>query len=488
MQIELKEEPTAYQGTSNGNGTSPCVQLNMDAKGQRARNRQYIQIFLSHKLKDRSAAKAISEVLQANSAGKIRVFIAEDITKGVVYQKEIEQQLYDSDWFVLLFTGVEDEDWSWCHHEAGIFCGMTYPDDKRVIVLYPPNVDLPDPLAKYEAVKCETTADGESEDVERFLQDLFGKEPYPGFAAVNPYFAFRAASTRQEAAGKIVKSVGRLVVDSIISENVMVLEVPDVKVLDATGFPDDTRIKRGSGAMQLFGLGRSGFSWRQFRDRLETNLRQDLDETFWPAVYAACAKSLSSCRVVPTYAVFRSPADGHHYLPVINRVDITGDNSATFSISFVQTAAGTQSSVREKSVARIFTALNLSHRFRWEIIDPYKEAGRLQDFVDHRARAGGLATVWDAIKLLEIESRNRGVNDPEALPSDFGPAARVRVSAMFDQWQPMRRRLEEAAHAGDVTGFAAVLSELDPLNVEFISLAAKRLGELVRADADRPDP
>ena len=43
----------------------------------------------------------------------------------------------------------------------------------------------------------------------------------------------------------------------------------------------------------------------------------------------------------------------------------------------VQVAAGTQAEVRDKSVARIFTALNLSHRFRWEIIDflcPFEEA------------------------------------------------------------------------------------------------------------------
>ena len=50
-------------------------------------------------------------------------------------------------------------------------------------------------------------------------------------------------------------------------------------------------------------------------------------------------------------------------------IDFTGDNSATFTITFVQVAAGTQAEVRDKSVARIFTALNLSHRSRWEIID-----------------------------------------------------------------------------------------------------------------------
>ena len=205
---------------------------------------------------------------------------------------------------------------------------------------------------------------------------------------------------------------------------------------------------------------------------------------------------MTSSRVAPTYALFRSPVDGHHYLPVINRVDITGDNSATFSISFVQTVAGTQTNVRERSVARMFTALNLLHRFRWEIIDPYKDAARLQDFVERRAQtlkeeghldagngSAGLTTVWQAITLLEIESRNRGINDRNMLPEDFPPSAQARVSAMFDHWQTMRQRLQDAAHAGDVPAFAAVLKELDPISVKFISLASQRLGELVRADA-----
>ena len=47
--------------------------------------------------------------------------------------------------------------------------------------------------------------------------------------------------------------------------------------------------------------------------------------------------------------------------------------------------------------------------------------------------------------------------------------------------------LEQAVHDGDVSGFANVLSEIDPDNVEFISLAAKRLGELLQADACHPD-
>lgn len=201
--------------------------------------------------------------------------------------QEIESQLYESDWFLLILSGVDEDDWSWCHHEAGLFCGMVYPDVNRVNVLYPPNVNLPDPLKKYQGVKCETTPDGKSEDVDRLFQDLFGEEPYPGFKPINSFFAHKADRLRQEAAAKIIQAVGRLVVESIVPEAMMVVHVPNVDLLDSTGFPDGTRIRRGSS----------------------------------------------------TLAVLRSPADGRHYMPSISRVDFTGDNSATFTITFVQVAA-----------------------------------------------------------------------------------------------------------------------------------------------------
>ncbi len=495
----LSEAPAAFQAKPNGAPPDVVVSAIKEAKSRRARERSLIRVFLSHKKKDFKAANQIREVLRTNSAGRIDVFMSENITKGDGWQEKIEEALYESDWFILLYSGVDD-DWAWCHHEAGIFRGMVYPDSDRLVVLYPPNVELPDPLRKYQAVKCQPPSPGQPDELELFFKDIFGRPPYPGIPPINPVFANEDGTGRQAAAAKIIDAVGFLVVDSIVPENIMLLHVPDIASLRSAAIPDRTSIERGSTAMRLFELGDTGFSWQKFQERLDPDLRLELDKAFWPAVYKACAKSLISCRVAPTYAVFRSPADGHHYLPVINRVDITGDNSATFAISFVQTAAGTMSSVREKSVARMFTALNLSHRFRWEIIDPYKDVHRLQDFVEHRARTlqrddgsgagngvAGLAAVWEAIKLLEIESRNRGVNDPDALPADFGSGAQARVKAMFDNWQTMRQRLEQAVHDGDVPGFANVLAEIDPDNVEFISLAAKRLGELVQADACHPD-
>ena len=498
MQMGLRDAPTSYQGTSNGKDPSAQVFPGVTARAERARERQFIQVFLSHKQKDHAAAKTIGGVLKATSAGKIQVFMAEEIDRGADWVHTIEEELYASDWFILIFTGVEDYDWSWCHHEAGLFCGMLYPDAKRVIVFYPPKVTLPEPLKRYQAVKCETTADGRSDDLDQFFKTMFGEEPYPDFPPINPYFAYEAEAeaedAREQAATKIVQAVGRLVVESIVPETAIVLHVPDASLLDDAGFPAGTRIRRGSPAMGLFELGDVGFAWDEFQDRLEPSLQKCLAASFLPAIYRACARSVRSGRVASTHTVLRSPADGRHYMPIISRVDIAGDKSVTFTINFVQVAAGTQAEVRHKSVARIFTLLNLAHRFRWEIIDPYSDPARLQAFVDHRASSSevaegesGLAVIWEAIRLLEVESTNRGINDPDALPADFGPGARQRIGEMFPLWDDKRRQLKEAADAGDSPTFARILRELDPINVECISLASQRLGELVRTDAGR-DP
>jgi hypothetical protein len=122
MYSGLSDAPAKYQGRPNGAAPNGATAVPTDLKVQRALERGYIQLFLSHKQKDQKSAAEIREVLQT-LAGRLQVFMSENIAKGADWQEQIEQQLHQSDWFVLLFTGIDDDDWSWCHHEAGIFRG-----------------------------------------------------------------------------------------------------------------------------------------------------------------------------------------------------------------------------------------------------------------------------------------------------------------------------------------------------------------------------
>ncbi len=78
-----------------------------DARAQRVRERgNEINVFLSHKHHDFAAADQIQKVLMRR--GKTTVFMSETIEKGDSWQDRIEQQMYDSDWFILLFSGTND--------------------------------------------------------------------------------------------------------------------------------------------------------------------------------------------------------------------------------------------------------------------------------------------------------------------------------------------------------------------------------------------
>ena len=212
MQIGLSDAPAPYQAKPNGAHPVDVIPALKEEKSRRARERNLIRVFLSHKKKDFKAANQIREVLRIQSAGHIEVFMSENITKGDDWQGKIEQALYESDWFILLYSGVDD-DWAWCHHEAGIFRGMVYPDADRLVVLYPPNVELPDPLKKYQAVKCQPPQPDQPDELDLFFKEIFGKPPYPGLPPINSVFANEACATRQDAAEKIVQAVGFLVVE-----------------------------------------------------------------------------------------------------------------------------------------------------------------------------------------------------------------------------------------------------------------------------------
>jgi hypothetical protein len=189
----LAKAPISLRGGAFGAASIETYSGLRETKAKRARERGYVQLFLSHKAKDQLAATEIFQVLKKAGKRKLEIFMSENVQKGDNRQRDIDEQLHASDWFLFLYTGNYNDDWSWCHHEAGFFRGMMYPDPKRVVVFYPaesisvPNhPNLPDPLKAYQGVRCEKNNPGE---IYRFFTDVFAEDPYPAFPAINPSFA-----------------------------------------------------------------------------------------------------------------------------------------------------------------------------------------------------------------------------------------------------------------------------------------------------------
>lgn len=425
-----------------------------------------------------------------NAAGDLDVFLSEDILKGEDWQDKIEDALYNSDWFILLYSG-SDEDWSWCHHEAGVFRGMMYPIARRIVVFHPPNVKLPKPLERFQAVKCADQT--QPNDVDRFLCDFYGVPCYPDFKELNGILVAQD-DDRKAVADKIIDSVGKIVINKIEPDNELIVRVLDVAHLRSDTFPTKACIE--SSALRLFRFGTDKWSWGEFKQTLQTrdpDLAKRLDKYLWRVICDACKESIQRRHLMSIYTLFRAPLDSLNYKPILNSVEIAGDNSAMIRINFVHVAAGSQVDVRNKSIARVFTALNLAHRFRWEIIDLYTDREKVKQLVEcdngesqmenGSSTGDGLGKVWEAIVHLETEARNRGVYDEDELPLEFGPE-RSKITSIFSTWEKKRQRLKEAIEQQNAALFSDTLADLDVVNVDFICLAAKRLSDLVRADFD----
>ena len=334
------------------------------------------------------------------------------------------------------------------------------------------------------------------------LQGHFRQATLSGHPADQPGIRQRGRRRgRQAAATKIIDAVGFLVVEFDPAGNGHAPARARHRCIEAAAIPGSHQHRAGLDRHAPVRARRHRLFLAEFQDRLDPDLRLELDKSFWPAIYKACARSVNSCQVAPTHAVFRSPADRRHYHADHQprrhhrrqQCDVHDQLRADRRRHPEQTSG-------RRASRRMFTALNMSHRFRWEIIDPYKDvrpapgfrrapgtdppARRRQRRRQWRRRTGSRLGGDQAARDRVAQSRgqrsrcaagrfrprcaNPGECDVRQL-ADHAPAPGAGG--------PRRRRpgLCERAR-GDRSG-----------NVEFISLAAKRLGELVQADACHPD-
>ena len=243
--------------------------------------------------------------------------MAEDIERGSAWQQEIESQLYKSDWFLLIFSGVDEDDWSWCHHEAGLFCDG-----------YPTSIGSSSCIRRTSTclARCRNIRpsnarwrDGKSEDVDRFFEDLFGAEPYPGFSRSTPSSPTRRTA-RQEAAAKIIQAVGRLVVEDRAGGGGPCAERRSAADLDRLPgrHPHQAGVRARCACSSSANTGTPVA--RLSQDRLEPALQERPAQSLWPAIYQACAKSVTNKLLCldPRRCCDRRRT-GRHYMPSISR-------------------------------------------------------------------------------------------------------------------------------------------------------------------------
>ena len=136
-------------------------------------------IFISHRLEDRSIASAASGALRLLSNGNLVPFVCEDIPGGREWRDWIYEKIKMADIMLFLYTD-ESHDWMWCFFEIGLFHDPKGNKPGPIICLKDPSIkELPSPLEKYQAY------DATEEGITKFLTDLLYKGDFTNQDRIN---------------------------------------------------------------------------------------------------------------------------------------------------------------------------------------------------------------------------------------------------------------------------------------------------------------
>jgi hypothetical protein len=425
--------------------------------------RKKVKVFVSYKKKYEQDTKRIVEALKACSGSKLDIWYAHDIPAGHDWMQALFERVTAAHWFLLLLPDSAD-DWGWQLYEAGIFRGSMLPGD-RLICLHHPDVERAPQLEDYQAVPAEQDA------VINFLKDILVRpNAVPGMDPLN-----KDVQNIDSLAGEIVSVFDKLsTVETVWFGNFLELAVDNPQELTCAEDLNRARIIAAQGVQELFGR-------REGVDRTWGTLVSDLDPSpqgiAWITdlvnVMREVAEGRIPASVEATFAGSNGGA-GKQFRPRLTSIKQKDSSIKSFHISFIEVldrgmAGGEPAGMRSPQ-----TALRLAYRFRWEIIECYKNRSALDD--------KDIRTIQNILERMEREARTHGLHR-SLLCEQFGSYAPA-VDAMYGEWERFRNAqgtglLDQGFSQNDGEKVKEALQALVHINKRFMISASTRFAEIV---------
>jgi hypothetical protein len=363
--------------------------------------------------------------------------------------------------------------WDWCLFETGMFSGKILSDkvNKLICLHHPAHTELPPQISDFQAVS------GDPSDIEAFLMNIFVKDnPIPGMGAINPTIRNRLPKIAAEIARAVKPRHMRL--DRRILDRHVLLKVPNAKDLEG---PDDLEsaqiIEIDEQTLGLFGKVSQPSTWAEL---IENVADEKSDKRWLQEVAASLKKAANKNSFGPIQATFKGVNSGKLWRPLLHGYDMS-DNEAieSFMILFLEEiGAGLTQHIPETTQALI-TTLRLTFRFRWEVINRYKEGMTVDQVQEFK----------DSLDRIETESKSRGFINAEMLARSFGSDrfSADRVQAIFREWNDYRNDertglLDVAIRDKNVEMIMKILKKVAVMNSEFVIMAIERMETLIQAD------
>ncbi|NML14452.1 hypothetical protein [Azohydromonas caseinilytica] len=167
------------------------------------------------------------------------------------------------------------------------------------------------------------------------------------------------------------------------------------------------------------------------------------------------------------------------FQPELAKLDVDAEGNLRFHVHMVETVVAPLFEV-PGDIGLLATMLRLGLRFRYEVIDKYRQV---------RPGRTPLCTVADlvaevraAIEVIENDAQSRGAeNLDEATVVDLFTSAQDQddMATVLDRWNRARERLFADPPPAELSRLRAILEEMRELNYRFMCLGSRRFHEMV---------
>ena len=443
----------------------------------RAIAEERINLFISYKKREEEVAKHIEQHLSTFGGERIRVNYAAHFTPGFQWTAQIRAQVRDAHWFILLLPDPS-LDWDWVLFETGMFRAQMVPGN-RLVCLHHRDTDPPRQIAVFQAVKAECP------EILRLLNDLFIKpNAVPGMDPINPK---AAAPFLERSAETIRKEVSpphaierqrfepfvRIKLDLPTNrDQTQTLSLEDItQLLKKATF--DWKSDRDTGtnakALEIFGKLRQPRTWDEL---LSTVKRRGTDERWCEELCLAISQAVTGYVFAPIQATFQAADNGRTiYRPVLYGAEKYPDGLiAAFLIVFITDVGGTAADttcVPFKGYAELISSIRLSYRFRWEVVEPFKDIRDMNN----------VTALEEALQRVMGESASRGEHNLEELAGFFGKNV-DRVGQLYRVFMDAIGELRNAIKRRDTQHIQGILTGFAPANQEYLKLSTAAFAQM----------
>ena len=429
------------------------------------------RVFISHKVKDKTAAEKIRSALSLYGGGNLEIFVSERIKAGVRWAEQIWDNLHKADWLVLLYTDPSDE-WDWCLFEAGFFAGCSKGAESRLVCLHTTDVPPPMPLQEWQSVPV---TDGTM--LENLLKDLFSGI---NRELIDSPETLQALADR--IAGAFSVEVRRKTKSDWYTQYITLsMNAVQRKELARTGrVPAEALCGMMEGeSIYIFGHGTEECTMETLEQGLQAHYKEIWLKAFGDTLRAASLNRRPIPRIPPLY----SPSTQKVFHVILHCVDRFSDDSLAFYLLFVEKLPENEETQGRK-LRSLGDMLKLGRAFRWKIMTKFirelsvlKARKNVEEEVKECMERIGWSLDW----VIGESQRLDILTTDDILDLFKDEEVKKKLSHSFEVvWPELFAAMREGIENRDIEKVLATMTRMLQANKEYLILAAGRYQELLK--------